>query len=255
MKTIRIFFLIIIAVPAILSAQSSPRPAILSAQSSPAPPIYLGVSAGMTLRWQEGTMLTSDGYYDCCSFTGGNGVGFAAGARLLYPLSNSIFLRVGLGWEYAVSDFSSERKSYPILGQGNTVEYVDFQDDLAITFPAIQTDAGVVLMIIDPGLYITAGPAVTIPFPPTWKQTETITGPVGVKYLDGGISRVLFDTDIPQTRPFVSLRFGGGALIPVTNAITISPEMTYSIPLMEMQPDFKWSVSGIELTIVAMMRL
>jgi hypothetical protein len=209
----------------------------------------------MTLRWQEGTMLTSDGYYDCCSFTGGNGVGFAAGARLLYPLSETLFLRAGLGWEYATSDFSSERKSYPILGQANTIEYVDFQDDLTISFPAMQADIGLVMMIVEPGLYLTLGPGVTIPFPPSWEQTEQITGPPGVKYNDGSTSKVLFDTDIPGTRPFVSLRFGCGALIPMNDAITFAPEMIYSIPFMEMQPDFHWSMSGIEITAGVMLRL
>ncbi|MFA6233547.1 MAG: hypothetical protein WC824_05075 [Bacteroidota bacterium] len=244
MKATRIILLFVIAAPALLSAQSAMDP-----------PIYVGVSVGMTMRWQEGTMLTTDGYYDCCSFTGGNGIGVAAGARLLYPLNDALSLRAGLGWEYATADFSSERKNYPILGQGNTVEYADFQDDLTLSFPALQVDIGILLMVSEPGLYLTAGPGVTIPFPPGWEQTEQIIGPPSVKYLDGTTSRKLFDTDIPGTRPFISLRFGGGAFIPMTDGITLAPEMLYSIPLMEMQPDFSWSMSGIEITIGVLMRL
>jgi hypothetical protein len=98
-------------------------------------------------------------------------------------------------------------------------------------------------------LYLTAGVGVTIPLSPAWAQTEEITGPPGVRYTDGSLRRTLFDVDVPGTRPFPTLRFGGGAMLPITDALRLAPELLFSIPLMETQPDFRWSMSGLDLTV------
>ncbi len=244
MNTMRFFLAMIVALPMLLPAQDNGKPDLL-----------IGIAPGMSMRWQQGTMRTTDGYYDCCSFTGGSGIGFTAGVTAMYSLGSALYLRGGAGWEHVVSDYSAERKSYPILGQGNTVEYADLQNDLSVSMSALRIDAGLAYMVIEPGLFIFAGPSVTVPLSPSWTQTEEITGPAGLRYLDGSLSKVLIDTDIPGTRPFVSLRFGAGALIPLTSDLQLMPEMLFSIPVMEMQPDFMWSMSGLDLSVGMMLRL
>lgn len=221
----------------------------LHAQETGNSDFMIGISPGMAMRWQQGTMRTTDGFYDCCSFTGGSGIGVGGELRVLYRLGGALYLRAGAGWERVASDYESERKSYPILGQGNTVEYVDLRNDLSVTMPAAQVNAGVQYLVLEPGLYLTAGVGVTIPLSPAWAQTEEITGPPGVRYTDGSLRRTLFDVDVPGTRPFPSLRFGGGAMLPITDALRLAPELLFSIPLMEMQPDYRWSMSGLDLTV------
>ncbi len=244
MKTIRLLLCICLAAPAALTAQSGDESDLL-----------LGIAPGMTMRWQQGTLHATDGYYDCCSFTGGNGIGLTAGLRILLPIGGAFHIRGGANWEVTTSDYSSERKSYPILGQGNTVEYVDLQNDLAVSISALHIEAGLAYRLVDPGLYFTAGPAVTIPFSPGWKQTEQITGPSEVRYLDGSRSKKLYDLTIPGTWPYVSVRFGAGALIPINDGAVLAPEMLFAIPLTEFHPDYDWTVSGIDFTIAVMLRL
>ncbi|MBE0643818.1 MAG: hypothetical protein IH600_07035 [Bacteroidetes bacterium] len=244
MKTFRILLVFFIALPVLLSAQDGGESDLL-----------IGISPGMAMRWQQGTMRTTDGYYDCCSFTGGSGIGFSAGFNVLIPLGSAVYLRGGLGWEGVVSDYTAERKSYPILGQGNTVEYADLQNDLSVSMSAVRVDAGLAYMVIEPGLFISVGPCVTVPMSPSWKQTEQMTGPEGLLYLDGSRRKVLIDVDIPGTQPFVSLRFGAGALIPVSSTVHIMPEMVFAVPLMEIQPDYRWSMSGLDLSLGLMFGL
>lgn len=244
MKTIHILLCICLAAPALMQAQSGDESDLL-----------LGIAPGMTMRWQQGTLHTTDGYYDCCSFTGGNGIGLTAGVRVLVPLGGALLLRGGVSWEATTSDYASERKSYPILGQGNTVEYVDLKNDLAVRISALHIEAGIAYRLMEPGLYFAVGPAVSIPFSPGWKQTEQITAPSDVRYLDGSRSKLLYDLEIPGTLPHVSIRLGAGALIPITNAVTLAPEMLFAIPLTEFHPDHDWTVSGIDFTIAGMLRL
>ncbi|MBR9974234.1 MAG: hypothetical protein KFF77_01515 [Bacteroidetes bacterium] len=227
----------------------------LRAQDNGNTDILIGISPGMAMRWQQGTMHTTDGFYDCCAFTGGSGIGIAGEARVLFRLGGPVSLRVGAGWERVSSDYQSERKSYPILGQGNTVEYVDLKNDLGVTMSAAQFNAGIQYLVLEPGLYFTAGVGVTVPLSPTWKQTEEITGPPGVRYADGSFRKTLFDVDIPGTRPFPTLRFGGGAMIPIAGDLRLAPELLFSLPLMETQPDFRWSMSGLDLSVALMVGL
>ena len=221
----------------------------LRAQDEGNSEFLIGISPGMAMHWQQGTMRTTDGYYDCCAFTGGSGIGAGGELRVLYRLGGALYLRAGAGWEQVASDYESERKSYPILGQGNTVEYVDLRNDLSVTMPAAQINAGLQYLVLEPGLYLAAGIGVTIPLSPAWTQIEEITGPPGVSYTDGSLRRTLFDVDVPGTRFFPSLRFGGGAMLPVTDALRLAPELIFSIPLMETQPDYRWSMSGLDLTV------
>lgn len=244
MNTIRILLCILIATPMLLHAQPDRET-----------DLYIGITPGMTMRWQQGTLNTTDGFYDCCSFTGGNGIGLTAGVRVLIPLGGAFLLRGGVSWEATTSDYTSERKSYPILGQGNTVEYVDLRNDLAVSISALRIEAGVAYRLMEPGLYFAVGPAVSIPFSPSWKQTEQITAPSDVRYLDGGRSKLLYDLTIPGTLPHVSIRFGAGAVVPLSDAVTLAPEMLFAIPLTEFHPDHDWTVSGIDFTIAGMLRL
>lgn len=224
----------------------------LRAQDNGNTDILIGISPGMAMRWQQGTMRTTDGSYDCCAFTGGSGIGVAGEGRILVRLGGPLYLRMGAGWERVSSDYQSERKSYPILGQGNTVEYVDLQNDLSVSMSAAQVNAGVQYLVLEPGLYLTAGVGVTIPLSPGWTQTEEITAPQGVRYADGSLRKTLFDVDIPGTRPFPTLRLGGGAMVPLTGNLRLAPEIVFSLPLMEMQPDYRWSMSGLDLSVALM---
>ncbi len=216
--------------------------------------LYLGIAPGAALRWQSGELRTCP-LPDCLPFTEGTGTGMAIGVRAMYRLGGDLFLRGGAGWEQVGSTFTETRRNYPILGQGNRVERVDMRNELEAGVSTLQIEAGVAYMIMQPSIFVAAGPVLTLPLSTTWKQTEIITGPTGVRYADGSDSKVLLDEEIPAVSAFLSLRMGLGALLAVTDAIAILPEAYYTLPLGDLQPDFDWTTAGIDVSLAVLLRI
>jgi hypothetical protein len=243
MKHQHLFFVLFMAVPVMLHAQSSGGTAR-----------YVGIDAGLAMRWHNASVQTCH-EADCTPFTEGSGVDFAAGIRVLYPLTEGLYLRTAASWKQVNGDFSTERKHYPILGQSNAVEYVDLQDELETSLSIVQIDLGVAYSLFESGVYLSCSPVLILPLSATWKQTETITVPHNVYYVNGSSSKVLLDGDIPNIKSFVGLRLGGGALLPLGETLVFSPELTYMLPLGDLQSDFAWSMSGIDLSLGVMFRL
>ncbi|MDT8322684.1 MAG: hypothetical protein RRA94_01130, partial [Bacteroidota bacterium] len=190
---------------------------------------YLGIAPGGALRWQDGDVRSCP-LPDCAPFVDGSGAGFGIALRALYPLGGAFFLRGGAGWETAASSFTETRRNYPILGQNYEVEYVDMRDEMDLTISTLMFEAGLAYEVLD-GAYLSAGPALILPLAANWKQTETITDPSGVVYTEGGRSVVLLDDDIPDLSAYLGVRLGAGALLPIGDALLLSPELHYTLPL------------------------
>ena len=59
--------------------------------------VLLGVHGGMAFSWHQGSFTTGDAQFDCCTFSGGNGIGRVVGLRGVLPLSSvgaSVKLRI-----------------------------------------------------------------------------------------------------------------------------------------------------------------
>jgi len=216
---------------------------------APVPSVMIGVGGGVQFAWHSGDVTTSDGAYDCCTFTDGNGTGFAFSARGLFQLSNILSLRASAGLEQHNGEFSSVRLAYPILSPTNSIEYADLDEALEVRLSTLTIEAQLQYMLLSPGLYLSAGPALHLPMTKAWTHTETIAAPSDLRYIDGSKSKVLLDGDIPDAGAFMSLRFGAGALIPISNGIFAPPEMLYSFAQSDVQSESAWSVSGFQLTI------
>lgn len=240
MKPVAIAFLLLVLIP----------PSAFT-QAGGGQPFHLGIVPGAAMRWQSGGLRTC-GEADCLPFTEGSGMGFMLGLRAMHPLGDALYLRGSIGWESVHGDFSTTRRHYPILGMGGTLEYADLEDELDVTLSMLSVDLGIAYRILDPGVYVTAAPVLSMPLSAQWKQTESIAAPSGLRYLDGSVSKVLLDGDIPGTRAFVSLRLGTGALFAVGETLTFAPELGYVFPLTELQTDFGWSMSGIDFSIAVM---
>jgi len=129
------------------------------------------------------------------------------------------------------------------------------QNDLETTISTLQVEAGIAYRLLDAGVYVSAGPVLTLPLSAHWKQTETITDPSGVVYTEGGTTVVLLDEDAPDMSAFLGLRVGAGVMLPVTDALLLSPELHYTLPLGDMQSDLSWSMSGMDLSVALMLRM
>ncbi len=213
------------------------------------PSTMIGVGGGAQFSWHNGAVSTSDGAYDCCSFTGGNGVGLAFGARALFAISNGIMIRGAIGFEQYNAEFTSVRLAYPVLSSTNTIEYADLDEVLDVSISTVTIETQVQYFLLNPGLYLSAGPALHLPMSPTWTHTETIAAPSDLRYVDGASAHVLLDGEIPDMSTFLSLRVGAGAIFPISGSIYANPEMLYSFALSDAQSASVWSISGFQLTI------
>lgn len=230
-------------------------PVLLHSQSGQNAPVLAGGMMGLGVRWQQGSITVGDGSFECCRFTDGNGIGLTGGMRILYAMNDAFTLRGGAAWERVVSKYDPSRKNYPILGRGTQVEYVSLQEDLEIRFSGISVELGFAYRMYRPGMYVAVIPTITIPMTVEWKSTEMIVAPEGVRYLDGSRSKVLIDEPMPDLNSYVSLRFGTGALFPLTEDLTLNPEMLFAIPVTNAHSGFSWSMSGFDLTIGLLYRI
>ncbi|MBR9978617.1 MAG: hypothetical protein KFH87_11075 [Bacteroidetes bacterium] len=244
MKIVRTSLLLLLFLPVLLHSQSGQHTQMLA-----------GGMMGLGVRWQQGTITIGDGSYECCRFTDGNGLGLTGGMRILYALNDVSTLRGGVAWERVVSEYDASRKNHPILGRGNRVEYVSLQEDLKIRFSGISVELGFVYRLYRPGMYVAVIPTITIPTTVEWKSTETITAPEGVRYLDGSRSKVLIDEPMPDLNSYFSLRFGTGALFPITEDLMLNPEMLFAIPVTNAHSVYSWSMSGFDLTLGLLYRI
>ncbi|MCB2203488.1 hypothetical protein KQI65_01970 [bacterium] len=224
------------------------------AQSAAVAPTYVGVTGGAAMQWQGGAPRTCD-LPDCLEFPDGSGTGVAFGARLLYPIVDALALRVGVGFSSVASAYSSTQHNYPILGKDNEIEMVDMTDEFELSLSVLQLEAGVVYHLLSPGLYLTAAPVLSLPLSAQWKQTESITGPAGTKYLNGSEELVLLDEDLPDASAYLSLRLGAGSLFMLTDAVAVAPEVTYLLPVSDLQSDLGMSVSGLDLSLALLLRI
>jgi hypothetical protein len=213
------------------------------------PPLLLGIGGGVQFAWHSGAITTYEGAYECCTFADGTGAGMVLGARGIFHLSGPFSLRAGIGMERHDGEFSSVRLAYPMLSSNNTVEYVDLDEALDTRLSSLTLEAEMQYLVLSPGLYLSAGPALHIPMTREWTHTTTITAPSDVRFLDGSTSRTLVDGEIPDASPWLSLRLGAGALLPVTSRMYVNPEVLYSIALSNVRTASSWSVAGFQITL------
>ncbi len=229
-------------------------PALLHAQTAGSDPLYLGIEGGYNLRWQEASIGPCP-EAECSPFVDGSGTGIAIGVSAFVPLTEDLDLRAALRWESVDGEFTSLRKNYPFLGQNNQVEYVDLEDELDISMSVIQLDLRAAYTVMQPGIFVSAGPVLSLPLSSNWKLSETITSPDRVSYLDGERSLVLWDEEIPDMNVHFGLRAGAGARLTVMESLILVPEITYTHPLTELHSDFAWTMSGVDVSVALMMKL
>ena len=44
-------------------------------------------------------------------------------------------------------------------------------------------------------------------------------------------------------------------MIPIAPSLHLAPEMLFSMPLMELQPDYRWAMSGLDVSVAVMVGL
>jgi hypothetical protein len=238
-----------IRVSAMLAFLFLALPLFAQEDSHALPPLLPGVWGAAQFSWHGGAVTTSDALYDCCTFSDGNGIGVAAGFRLLLGLSPGLSLRMGIGYEESNGEYSTVRQSYPVLGADNTVEFADLDQALTVSIRTVLIEGKLHYTLVDPGLYLCGGPVLHIVSGSKLTHVETIASPADLRYIDGTRSRILVEGGIADLSSYLSLRVGIGSFIPLQKSVYVNPEVLYSFALTDIRPASAWSISGFQLSI------
>ncbi|MBN1446884.1 MAG: outer membrane beta-barrel protein [Bacteroidetes bacterium] len=209
----------------------------------------IGLVGGMNFSWHQGTYMTSDAQFDCCSFTGGNGLGRSAGLRMVIPVTTEFSLRPGLMFEQFNGEYPAEYESYPVLGRDNQVLLLSLEERFAVTLETFSVEMLLTYDVLTPGVYVTLGPSYSILMSKHQEQREIILSPAEIEFTDGGRSHILIDSEIPDAGNFFSFRAGAGALFVLSSLLYANPEILFTIPLNDVRERGEWSVSGFEVTL------
>ncbi len=211
--------------------------------------VLLGVHGGMAFSWHQGSFTTGDAQFDCCTFSGGNGIGRVVGLRGVLPLSGRSFLRPGISFEALNAEYPVEREAFPVLGSNDQVVLMTLEEELSIRLDVFSVEVLYAYRVVDPGMYVVAGPAWTTFMSQHQTQEETIVSPPQLVFADGGRSHLLIDSEIEGLSSFFSFRAGAGALFPISAMFHANPEVLFILPLTDLQSEGEWSVAGFEFSL------
>ncbi|MBL7986487.1 MAG: outer membrane beta-barrel protein [Chlorobi bacterium] len=213
--------------------------------------ILIGPYGGGNFNMHNGQFVLTENNIVCCTFDEGSGIGPVFGAKAMIPLGEQLSLSPRIAYESRAGDFETTSDPVPIFGQNNQVENVIFTDRLEANLATFNMDLLGTYTLTDFGLYLALGPSAGIVMGKDFTKTETITTPDGVVYQNGtGTEQQLFtgELDIVNTLQF-ELRGGLGAIIGITDAISLNPEVLYGFPFTKISKEDDWKTSPIQFTI------
>jgi hypothetical protein len=245
-----ILAMMIAAVAVALSNPPAPDDDVLEPDARP---ILIGPYGGIDYNIHDGAFYTKVNGITCCQFDGGTGIGGVAGLKAFIPVGESFSITPRLLYENRRGTFITRNEHYPILGENNKIEQVNFENRLDASLNTVSIDAMASITVTSFGLYVTAGPTASLTVAKSFRKTESIYSPAGVKFLNGSTTRELFAGDLDFVNSaLVSVRGGIGAAIAVSQAISINPEVLYTLPLNRVSREDSWKVSSIQATVGVM---
>ena len=222
---------------------------------TPAERVLVGISGGMTFAWHQGSYTTGDAQFDCCTFSGGNGIGRDVGLRAIIPIGERSVLRPGVGFEQFNADYPAERDAFPVLGPDDQVTLMTLEEQLSVSLDVFTIELLYAYRIVNPGMYLLVGPSWSIPMSKHQTQEERIISPAGLTFADGHRVHLLVDSEIREIGPFFSLRAGAGALFPLSEQFHANPEISFLFPVTAVADSGEWSVAGFTLTFAVLLAL
>jgi hypothetical protein len=211
----------------------------------------IGVYGGIDYNMHYGGFSTTEGSIICCVANDGKGIGAAIGLKAFIPLSDALMISPRIVYEGRNGTFTANPESYPILGQNNTVENLILTKQFKATMSTIGADLFLTWNLTESGLYITGGPSVASITSQRFVQTESISSPSGVKYLNNNApDQEVLNSDLDITKSLqVLAKIGAGYRISLSSQFTLNPEVLYGIPLTKLSKTYGWTASALQGTL------
>jgi hypothetical protein len=220
------------------------------------PGAQIGPYSGVTYSLHNGRFVTTERNVVCCEFNEGKGFGPAVGVRMNVSIDETFFIAPSIGYESRGGTFTSAPETLPFFGRNNQVETLTMESELEVSLATLNAEVLAGYRIGTSGLYAVAGPAASVVLAQHYHKRERIADPSGVRYLDGGTDKDLYDGDLDLVRPALfALRGGVGAVIPVADGISVTPQLLYSLPLGTASRSDDWTLAGLHSTVGVLFEL
>lgn len=223
----------------------------LWAQEHPQPWLYIGGWIAYQNNIQSADFQSLPNAFRCGpNYTTGTGGVGSAGLLATYPLGNVFAVELRAGYAPLSGRlFRSETIGNTAdIGGGNQTTTVEAMHELFTTFPAATIEpvlGGVLFRRVRLGI----GLRLSYLLEHTFRQTETLTQPDYVFYLpDSSRQRNISTGTVGNVnRAQLHLSFSAGVDFPITKELTITPELRYYYPLVQVTRDVQWQIAPIAI--------
>lgn len=209
-----------------------------------------GVAAAYGYNMHKTTSSVFSGGLDCGAFGDGTGSGFSVSGFFELPILEQILhLYGGLGYIDRGGSFGEVYVGgLPILDP-NTDEYTTLErrHNYAATLGYLQTEFGVRYNVPWIPLYIRGAAGLGFGMTTTYEQTETIVSPEGVLYPETNTTeRKVGSGDLQDVESLLTASGTIGYEFPLSDRMSIAPEISYYHPFSDITLNRDWKVSTIQ---------
>ncbi|MFN8366004.1 MAG: outer membrane beta-barrel protein [Candidatus Kapaibacterium sp.] len=215
---------------------------------------YVGVYGGINYNMHNGTFSLVDGTTTCCTFNNGTGIGAVAGVKAFLPLASNLYFSPRLAYEGRGGTLRAAEYTNDIIGADHIIEKATFRNDLDMTLPTINLDIlSAYTFVPQYGVYVAAGVSSGFVLSKNYTESENILAPSGVYY--NGTTSTSKEIAQSSFTDFSALQFGVrvglGAMVSISDNISINPEVLYHVPLTAYTTQYSstWKTSLIQPTL------
>ena len=196
-------------------------------------PTFVGIDVGYTLWKNQSSFAVSDRELPCAVFGDTEGQGPDFGTKAFIYTNPWLFFSPRARYETRSATFVSPLPGEPVRDASNTETMLSQEAQTDLSMSSITLDLRVGADPFEIGLYVCAGPAVSLMLDGSYDYSERILGPSGFLYSDTRSTEHV----LASARTFenfqsiaVDARGGVGYLLEF-GRLAINPEVFYSYPL------------------------
>ena len=214
------------------------------------------LQGGVVYTLYDASFTSTGDIVDCGQLTNGTGWNPAIAATMEFPIASSLAIGVGIGYAGRSGLFSREN-SYPTRDSSGVEGTLtsELTLDATMTYLEVQPDLrwGLIGDFHKRSLGLIFGPRIGLPLTNEFKQSETVTGPDGATFIvDGALTqqRTVAEGKLTTRSPvMIGLSAGIESLIPVSERVSIVPQLSFDYFFTDMVIDGSWKNYGVRAEI------
>ncbi|MBL7999659.1 MAG: hypothetical protein JNL32_13620, partial [Candidatus Kapabacteria bacterium] len=245
-------FLILLILSLSISSELVAQPTEREWRDKPMNRLMFGVMGNASLNIHRGTLTTTEGILECGRFENATTLGWTAGNTVNIPMTSELSVSPHVYFHNANAVFSALNSVTPLvsIGNGNTVP-MSSTHDLQVSLHYLMVDIPV-RYFLNKRTFLSAGVSFGTPVNSSFEQSERITSPTGLTFLDGTTTRKIFAGQFSDTQGASStspLRVGAiasvGYILPLSESFALTAESGFQFGITSVLQGNSWSLHSL----------